>query len=498
MFEWIKNKFQGVKDHKEIDTTQQNYIDLGSFKSVKDAYVNPLTHTGQFAGNLASGGYYVFNPMTRNRVELEAAYRGSWVIGNIVDAIAEDMTREGIEITGLSGEEETDIKNAFYNYNIFEQLATCIKWGRLYGGALGVILIDGEDPELPLDVNRIRPGSFRGIHAVDRWEVTPDMTDLVDEFGVHLGAPRYYRFNDTYFLYSGRRIHYSRVIRFVGIQLPYYQKQWEIGWGESIVERIFSVVRAFDSATLGASQLVYQARLWVVGIKGYKKVLAGESDEARRGLDSHLEKMRLWRSNEGMTVIDSEDSINQHTYTFSGLDAILRELISQLAGSSGIPVTRLMGQSPAGFSTGDSELIQYYDRIRQKQNLELREALNKILHLMYVSLYNKELPALVTFDFKPLWTPTEKEQAEIFEMKSIPVMQAYGAGLIDDSIALDCLRNAGWNNITFEMIKEASRDDTPHIDENDDIIENRDMNYNDMLQSNNRLHDRTSHIISEN
>ena len=57
MFDWIKNKFskQGATDG--LDETQKNYINLGSFKAVKDSYVNPLTHTGQFAGNLASGGY---------------------------------------------------------------------------------------------------------------------------------------------------------------------------------------------------------------------------------------------------------------------------------------------------------------------------------------------------------------------------------------------------------------------------------------------------------
>ena len=67
-----------------------------------DAYVNPATRTGRGQQNLASQGGYAFSYWTRNRVQLEAAYRGSWIIGNAVDCIADDMTRAGIDILGLS------------------------------------------------------------------------------------------------------------------------------------------------------------------------------------------------------------------------------------------------------------------------------------------------------------------------------------------------------------------------------------------------------------
>lgn len=58
-----------------------------------------------------------------------------------------------------------------------------------------------------------------------------------------------------------RSIHHSRLIRFDGVTLPYQQAQTENEWGMSIIERIWDRLTAFDSATMGAAQLVYKAHL---------------------------------------------------------------------------------------------------------------------------------------------------------------------------------------------------------------------------------------------
>ncbi len=38
-----------------------------------------------------------------------------------------------------------------------------MKWSRLYGGAIAVILLDGVDYSKPMDVERVGPGQFRGL-----------------------------------------------------------------------------------------------------------------------------------------------------------------------------------------------------------------------------------------------------------------------------------------------------------------------------------------------
>jgi hypothetical protein len=61
-----------------------------------DAFVNFQARLGQGTDNQSSYGSYAFHPITRNRMQLDLAYRGSWICRMAVKAIAEDMTREGI------------------------------------------------------------------------------------------------------------------------------------------------------------------------------------------------------------------------------------------------------------------------------------------------------------------------------------------------------------------------------------------------------------------
>ncbi|MFX8496860.1 phage portal protein, partial [Acinetobacter baumannii] len=78
-------------------------------------------------------------------------------------------------------------------------------------------------------------------------------------------------------------------------------------------------------------------------------------------LVEQINQIRLWQSNEGLTLMDAEDTYEAHQYSFAGLDNILMQFGQQIAGALGIPLVRLFGQSPAGFSaTGESDLSNYY------------------------------------------------------------------------------------------------------------------------------------------
>lgn len=431
----------------------------------KDGFVNPATHTGQFAGNLASYGEYTFYMITRNRLELEAAYRGSWVVGRIVDSKAEDMTREGVKFIGLDPLEQDEFESELNRLNIWCSMCTLIKWGRLYGGAIAIFLIDGEDPETPLDINTIRPNSFKGLYICDRWMCAPSETEFVKKFGTDCGEPVYYEILETTPVYSGKKVHYTRVIKMVGEELPFYQRQSERWWGLSVVERIFDVLRAFDCATVGTSQLVYQSRLRVLKIKNYRNAMASTNEAAKRGLTAQLDNIRIWQNNEGMTVIDAEDEFDQQTYSFSGLDEVLQQFAGQISGSCEIPITRLMGQSPKGFSSGDMEMHQYYESIKQKQESLLREGLTRLFSVIYKSLFYKSVSKDFNFRFNSLWTPNDREQAEIMQMRTDTVLRAFESGLITSNMALQELKDAGWESIKPEDIDKTS--DVPEVDENE-------------------------------
>lgn len=429
--------------------------------STVDGYVNPRTRTGLGQDNGLSAGKYAFQFITRNRVQLEAAYRGSWIIGNAVDSVAEDMTRAGIEVTGgLEPHDVSRLYGGMSRLGVWQALADTIKWSRLYGGALAVMMIKGQDPSTALRPETVRKGDFLGLYAIDRWIVTPDYADTIDDFGPALGQPKYYRVIPDADAFKGQVVHHSRVIRLDGVRLPMYQRQYENGWGMSIVERIMDVLMAFDSATLGAAQLVYKAHLRVMKVKGYKTVMGGLDERAKRGVMAQIDNIRAFQSNEGMSVIDSEDEFQALTYTFSGLNDVLMQFAQQIAGAIQIPMTRLLGQSPAGFSTGESDLRQYYDGVAQKQENLLRRGVHLLLEVMCYSELDKPPPEDFDFRFASLWGLSDKEKAEIMTARTTAAVGAFDAGLVDRATALSELRSGSeidgmWHSITEESIRSA-------------------------------------------
>lgn len=93
---------------------------------------------------LAKSGYVAEGYVTRSNTELEDMYRTSWIVDRVVNVVAEDMIRGGIEIRSQMEPDKIDeLMRAVRSAGIPGRFSDAIKWSRLYGGALAVILIDG-------------------------------------------------------------------------------------------------------------------------------------------------------------------------------------------------------------------------------------------------------------------------------------------------------------------------------------------------------------------
>lgn len=457
----FQRKQKPKPEQENIESLYSNVDGLKMFLTGTDGFVNPATHTGQFADNLFSYGEYQFNNLTYKWQFLNACYRTDWLVGKIVDSVAEDMTRAGITITGIDEVEKIYLEAKFSELNILNKLNEMIKWARLFGGAFAMFMIDGQELDEPFNLNYMAPNAFKGLYIFDRWALMPNMTDFVTDYGRHFGESVDYEVLETSSCFQGKKIHYTRGIKAIGIELPHWMKTWEYGWGESVVERVWDVLRAFASVTQGSAQLVYQTRLWTLYKKGLTQILGGTSSSAQNNLFKSIQEMLKWRNNEGLSVLDSEDRLDQQIYTFSGVDDIMQQFVQQVSGSCGIPITRLMGQSPKGFSSGDMEIRQYYDSIHKDQEKYLREPLHTILKIIYRSYLYKDAPSELNFEFNPLWNTDEHEHAEIFSMRTDAVINAFNAGVITSEQALKQLHAGGWESITPQDIEEVNNEPPP-------------------------------------
>ncbi len=113
---------------------------------VTDSFQNFAARTGVGTGNLNDGATYGFNPISRNRLQLEWGYRGSWIMGRAVDCIPEDMTREGIEVKSDDDPDDLSaLEKQTNQLEVWGNLCDSLKWARLYGGAVAMMMIDGQE-----------------------------------------------------------------------------------------------------------------------------------------------------------------------------------------------------------------------------------------------------------------------------------------------------------------------------------------------------------------
>lgn len=319
----------------------------------------------------------------------------------------------------------------------------------------------GYDLSQPLQLDWIMPGDFAGLLIFDRWNGVNPSSELIEDISdPDYGYPKYYTVTDP----AGGgsvKIHHSRVIRFTGNTLPFWEEIAEMQWGASVVESIFDELRKRDNVSWNIAQLTFMANIRVLKMQDLGQLLAATDNESQAELLRTLEAQNMLLNNMGMQVMDAADGLETHQYTFGGLADCYQQFIMDISGAAEIPVTRLFGRSPSGLNaTGESDLQNYYDMIAEKQESYLRPILNKVLPPFIISTLGS-LPDDFDFEFDPVAEPSDKERADLAKCGTDNVVAAYNAGLISQRTALKELkqqseRTGVWTNITDEDIERAS------------------------------------------
>ena len=107
---------------------------------------------------------------------------------------------------------------------------------------------------------------------------------------------------------------------------------------------------------------------------------------------------------------------------------MVRTFLQVAAGAADIPVTRLLGQSPAGLSaTGDSDTRNYYDMIAARQAIDLRPQLERLDRVLLASA--GVAPGALRFEFRPLWQMDAAAKAAVALQKAQATQIYAGLGL---------------------------------------------------------------------
>ncbi len=288
--------------------------------------------------------------------------------------------------------------------------------GRHYGGAAVFVgADDGRRPDQPLDETKIRSVDF--LHVLDRYSLWPN-TFYVDPKSPKFGKPETYRVFRP--ISSGIAqvvaanpqddvIHETRLILFPGARTTIRRRVANFGWDDSVLQRVHPVLMQFGLSWTAATHLLSDASQGVYKVKNLLDMIAGNNKDE---LMTRMAIVDETRSTARMLLADADTESFERTHTpFGGIPEMLDRVVQRLAAAARIPVTVLMGMSPAGMNaTGESDMRQWYDKIRTQQANVAAPRLKRLVTLLLAARGKTDLS--VEIKFRPLWQPTALEEAD--------------------------------------------------------------------------------------
>jgi phage-related protein (TIGR01555 family) len=441
-----------------IDETKKS---AERMKRINDAFSNPAARTGWGEDNLINATEYPMTRLTQDWQLLTSLYRTSWIVQRVCNVIPEDALADlSIEAPGLETKELHLLEEEIRSTHLRESILEGLRWGRLYGGAAAIIMISGqeEDLSLPIDINNITVGAFRGLYVVDRWSGIYPGLDLVDnDRDPDFGLPNYYEVRDensggTY------RVHHSRVLRFCGTKMPYWEQVAEQYWGTSAIESMYDELIKRDNVAHNIANLTFKACLSVLQVENLDQMFATSSSVHQRRMYAMLSAINTLENSLGIRLVNKGDDIQQLQYSFSGLPEVMDSAMMDMAGATSIPVTRLFGRSPAGMnSTGESDEKMYRQTLEQERSVHIDPALERLIPIVCRSAIGY-FPAGCKFKYPSLIEMSPEQKAQIIDQRSQAMERLFQANLIPGNVVLESFRNSQveldvTSNITDEHIK---------------------------------------------
>lgn len=381
-----------------------------------DAWANPVTGFGTLRDKTAFSRFTSFNKLSDD--ELSDLYHGDAMAARIVDTVPEQKMRRGFAVDVGDKKANDWLAERFRVLDVRGHHVDGDRWGRLFGGS--VILLgadDGRPASMPLMPERA--DSLAYLYVIDRRTVWP-FTWYRTVGHPKLGQPELYMVGTP----GGevfQSVHESRLVLFGGAPTASREKLNLNSWDYSVLQRPYEVLLQYNTGWKATEIMMTDSNQAVWKIANLPEMIQAGQEEA---LKARLALMDRARSVARAIVIaagrqDGDDVVEDESFerlsaSFADIPAVLDKLCLRLAGAVPMPVTMLVGQSPAGMNaTGESDFRWWYDELEAEQQ---NEDAPRIRHIAEVALACKDsplrkTPKYVKIEFPPLWSETPSQKA---------------------------------------------------------------------------------------
>lgn len=411
-----------------------------------------------------------FNPLRLAEHHLMGLYQASWVAQKIVDIPVDDVWHRGGRHFAVKeddddskddakgeGAKDDDAKKAkkkkgddspedenvkafqkvLKDLKVRKRIKQAMKAGRLYGGALLVVLPKNGDTESELeDPADIDKDGIANLLVVNRWRATP-VAWYGDPFAPHYGEVYWYRITPRFRGGAAESylVHSSRVFRFNGRE-PLETEGWNDGWNElwglpvlsGLLQEIYD-----DAATRSAiAHLIQECSIVTVRVEGFKDALRGRQDPGEATAEQIATAATQLKSVYRMGFIDKEDEIARLSVQFSGLPDLMDRLAQRLAAAGDIPMTRFYAQSPAGMNaTGDSDAANYELMVDTHRTDLDDEVLPRLDAMLAAHAGIGDPPE---YDWLPIMEKSDLDRAQASKVRTEALMLTAGQVLDEDEV----------------------------------------------------------------
>lgn len=380
-----------------------------------DGYVNAWTGHGTRRDRRS---YTTHKTSIVNDITAIDLRRGNWLAARICELLPADALRRGYTLKLDDKETAEKAQTAIEELRLNEKIKQAWQMERTCGGAAIFPVFDGATGDIssPLTLEDPRILKVRAFHILEPRELVPE------RYYTDIAHPKF-RMPEVYRLWpiNGGRggmspvsIHESRLAIFPGLQLSNEPLMGQrLGWGDGELNRVAEVLADFGISWGSAATILHNFSQRVFKFAGLAEILKetdGEEQVAKRArtMDMVANVLRA-------LPLDKEDELVNVSTSVAGFADLLLQFAQLISAAADMPITRLFGMSPAGMNaTGEHDMQGWYDRVGAGQTYitPIVEWLIRIVLLSTQGPTNGVEPDVWSIEWKPLWSPSEKETAE--------------------------------------------------------------------------------------
>ncbi len=361
----------------------------------------------------------VYYPITLNYTMLMYMYKTHGIIQTAIDMPVLDAFRGGLEFSSmeLDSSDLEDFCDWLEEKGVLQSFGNAVIWKRLFGGS-ALVVNAGQDPNTPLDKQRLRPDMLEFYDAC-RWELMAENPKNPAMGSQSMTA-------QSYNIY-GVSMDKSRVLTMSGKRAPFLIRNQLSGWGMSEVERMIADFNLYLQTKNVLYEILDEAKLDIYHLDGYAAALATPDGTAL--VNERVQLTNQLKNFQKALILDKNDEYTQKQLSFSGLSEIMKENRIGIASALRMPITKLFGLSASGFNSGEDDIENYNAMVESEVREPARPELNALIKLCARAFFGDDYS--LKYKYKPLRMMTSVDEENIKASKQGRVVELYDRGLVD-------------------------------------------------------------------